>query len=157
MLSLISLILQVTVASFLNFVGAASGSDQGNPVLSKSLADISSSKPLIIKPSATRGGSPKFNTDMAAPSIGVGAGGSGAKQGPSGQHVQSEGSLSDKIGQMVENSQQEQAEPAEPEPEPMEEGTVLRERAADEPPNAKKRMWEEPPPPQAAQNVRDEL
>ena len=55
-------------------------------------------------------------------------------------------SLSDQVGEMVEQSQREDNIQSENKPASEEErqGTVLRERREDEPPNPKKRMWEEP-------------
>lgn len=92
---------------------------------------------------------------MAAPSVSAGAGGKGAKAGPSDQNSQGKGSLSDKVGQMIEDSQQ----PAEPGEQGQTEGsTVLRERNADELSNPKKRMFEDPPvAPEQEQRARDEL
>jgi len=147
MLSLVSLFLNVTVGAFLNLVGA------GGPPSQSSV--LSSSRTLIVQPSAT-GDFPRFKPNMAAPSIGVGAGGQGAKAGASGQAGQSDDSLMDKVGKIIDGSEQEQGESSQS--GQMEEGTILRERRADEAPNPKKRMFEEPPPPrQEGERVRDEL
>ncbi|KAI4160642.1 MAG: hypothetical protein LQ342_005575 [Letrouitia transgressa] len=114
-----------------SLVGALGGASQ-----STSLARLSkqASTSLIIKPSAATE-IPRFKPGMSAPSIAVGGGG---KSQNSGQPSEDQ-SMLDKVGQMAEESQQRTNEPP---PEPKQ-GTVLRERGDDEPPNPKKRMWEE--------------
>lgn len=147
MLSIVSLFLNVTLGAFVNLIGA------GAPPSGSSV--LSSSRTLIVQPSAT-GDFPRFKPDMAAPSIGVGAGGQGAKAGESTQAGQSGESLMDKVGNIIDGGKQEQGESSQP--DQTEEGTVLRERRTDEPPNPKKRMFEEPPPPQQeGERLRDEL
>ncbi|MCJ1393501.1 hypothetical protein MMC18_006376 [Xylographa bjoerkii] len=160
MLSLVTLFLQVSIGAFVNLAGAIGGSSQSS-ALSSASTQISSSRSLIIKPSAT-GGSPRFRADMSAPYINVGAGGKNARSGGSEPNGQNEGSLSDKVGQMVEESGQG-VEPGQTDGEALhsadaDQNTVLRERNADEPPNPKKRMFEEPPAPAIeGERVRDEL
>ena len=87
------------------------------------------------------GNIPRFPSDHVAPSIRAGGGGHGAKMQQSGQPVRGgEKSLSEKVGQMAEESEKP-AEKAEPDGQ----GTTLRERTVEDgPPNPKKRMWEEP-------------
>ncbi|MCJ1478936.1 hypothetical protein MMC13_007620 [Lambiella insularis] len=153
MLSLLSLFAHISLGAFSSLVGAAGGSSP-SPTLPSASAQLSSSSSLIIQPSAT-GGRPSFKAGMAAPSVGAGAGGKGAKSGPPAQNDQAEASLSDQVGQMIEDSQ-EAAEPGHQ--GQAEQGTVLRERTADEPPNPKKRMFEEPlAPVEEEERARDEL
>ncbi|MCJ1437547.1 hypothetical protein MMC27_006934 [Xylographa pallens] len=160
MLSLVTLFFQVSIGAFLNLAGAFGGSSQSS-ALSSISTQISSSTSLIIKPSAT-GKSPQFRADMSAPYINVGAGGKDKRLEGSEPNSQNEGSLSDKVGQMAEDSRQGE-QPSQPEGEALhsagaDQDTVLRERTADEPPNPKKRMFEEPPVPTAeGERVRDEL
>lgn len=103
---------------------------------------------------------------MPARSVGVGGGGKGAspqQPGPGGDddsHSDKK-SLSDEVGEMAEGSR-DGYEPAEQRPEEAGSGTVLRERASDEPRNPKKRMWEEPAAAaprsaEAQEQIRDEL
>lgn len=140
---------------FATIAGALGGVKQSN-ALSHASERISTS--LIIKPSAT-GDFPRFKPNMAAPSMAVGAGGSGAKASQSEHNSESTGkSLSEQVGQMTEQSQQQQQEASSVTSESASQGTVLKERSSDEPPNPKKRMWEEMPPEatEGAQS-RDEL
>ncbi|MCJ1380339.1 hypothetical protein MMC17_003442 [Xylographa soralifera] len=160
MLSLVTLFFQVSLGAFINLAGAIGGSSQSSALSSVS-TQISSSRSLIIKPSAT-GKSPQFRADMSAPYINVGVGGKDIRSEGSESNNLKEGSLSDKVGQMAEDSRQ--GEPSsQPEGEALQsvdadQDTVPRERTADEPPNPKKRMFEEPPAPAAeGERVRDEL
>ena len=147
MLQLASLFWNVTLGAFVNLIGA------GGPSNPSSV--LSNSRTLIVQPSAT-GAFPRFRPDMVAPSIGVGAGGQGAKAGASGQVEQGDESLMDKVGKIIDGSEQGQGQLSQP--DPTEEGTILRERRADEPLNPKKRMYEEPPlPQQEGERARDEL
>ena len=167
MLSVVTLLLQVSIGAFVNLTSAFGGSSKTSALSSVS-TQISSSKSLIVKPSAT-GGSPKFRADMSAPHVNVGVGGKDMRSEGSRENDQDEGSLLDKIGQMTEDSgqgkqsSQSGGEPAQSGGEAYQVGnpdqeTVLRERNTDEPPNPKKRMFEEPPPPVTeAKPVRDEL
>lgn len=96
---------------------------------------------------------------MPAPSIAVGAGGSGAKAPQPGQESSgAEQSLSEQIGQIAEQSQEDQRAPTASSENTRQE-TTLREREKDEPRNPKKRMWEETPPevPGEETQARDEL
>jgi len=139
---------------FATIAGALGGAKQSN-ALSQASERISTS--LIIKPSATAD-FPRFQPNMAAPSIAVGAGGSGAKALQSEhQSENTDRSLSEQVGQMTEQSQQQQ-QASSVTSESASQGTVLRERSSDEPPNPKKRMWEEMPP-EATERAqsRDEL
>ncbi|KAJ4287987.1 Protein transport protein sec20 [Kalmusia sp. IMI 367209] len=109
---------------------------------------VAISKPstsLIIKPSAT-GGIPHRPVGQQQPNyVRVGGGGRGYMQDPSTPE-----SLSQSIGNMAEQAQQEQDHPQFRQQHPPQEdngpvvrgdGTVLQER--DRPPNPKKKMWEE--------------
>lgn len=140
---------------FATIAAALGGAEQSN-ALSQASERISTS--LIIKPSVT-GGFPRFQPNMAAPSIAVGAGGSGAKATQSEQNSGStETNLSEQVGQTAEQSQQQQQEALSVTSESASQGTVLRERSSNEPPNPKKRMWEGIPP-EATEGTqrRDEL
>lgn len=128
---------------FATIAGAVGGAKQSS-ALSQASERISTS--LIIKPSAT-GHFPRFQPNMVAPSMAVGAGGSGAKATQSEQNSEStKTKLSEQVGQATEQSQQQQQEASIATSEIASQGTVLRERSSDEPPNPKKRMWEEMPP-----------
>jgi len=120
------------------------GAHNQSVALSLSSASISTSLAQI--PTGT-GKIPKRLPGQRAPSIMVGAGGYGAKmQHPdqSGQPSQGppkqEKTLSDRVGEMAEESEKNKEEV----PQEEEQGTVLRERTEEDgPPNPKKRMWEE--------------
>ena len=132
-----------TVQVFIGTLSAAAGlaSAQNQSVaLSQSSASILASSIFAQKAMGT-GKIPRFPSDHVAPSIRAGGGGHGAKMQQSGQPVrEGEKSLSEKVGQMAEESQKP-AEKAEPDGQ----GTTLRERTVEDgPPNPKKRMWEEP-------------
>ena len=131
---------------------SATGAARQSAALSNISGQVSTS--LIVQPSATTGGIPTFEEAMSAPSINVGGGGKG--QAPP-QASQGEGkSLSEEVGKMAEASQKaEEAKVESSQPAPQ--GTVLRERRSDEPPNPKKRMWEEPAQRQEEARQRDEL
>ena len=144
MFSIISLFLQFSLSTFASLVGAT-----GDPRQTSA-----SSRSLKVQPSAN-GGFPRFSNSMAAPSINVGAGGKDVRAAPSRQAGQNDESLLDKVGKMLDNSEQEADE--ERQSGQAEAGTVLRERTADEPPNPKKRMFEEPPLRNEGERVRDEL
>lgn len=136
---LTSAFLNVSIA-ILSVAGAAKQS----AALSNASEQVSTS--LIVQPSATSGSIPTFDAAMSAPSVGVGGG--GKSQPPQGED---KNNLSEQVGKMAEASQK--AEEAKVESaQPEHQGTVLRERRSDEPPNPKKRMWEEP-----VQQQRDEL
>ena len=80
---------------------------------------------------------------MPAPSIAVGAGGSGAKGDHAPHKSQQAGqSLSDRIGEMTEASQTAKSRDSDV-PEEESQGATLRARGNDEIPNPKKRVWEE--------------
>ena len=151
MLSLVSLFLRISIATFASLVGATGDLKQSSSVTGHSSA---SSRSLKLQPSA-KGDFPRFSSSMAAPSIHVGAGGKDVKTGPTSQAGQGDESLLDKVGKMLDNSEREADEQRKV--GQTDEGTVLRERAADEPPNPKKRMFEEPPLHHDGERVRDEL
>lgn len=140
-------------------MGAVGGASQSSAV-SKVSESISTS--LTVQPSAT-GGIPKFHPSMSAPRIAVGGGGAGAKDQqhstpPSGSGFQTK---TDEVGQMAEESRESSEQIGKATDEKVREpqqGTVLRERRSDEPPNPKKRMWQgDPNPPAQGDAVRDEL
>lgn len=60
----------------------------------------------------------------------------------------------EEIGRLVEESRQDEARSPDAAPQ---QGTQLRERSTDEPPNPKKRMWEENINPPPEEHPRDEL
>jgi hypothetical protein len=164
MFSLATLFLNITLSTFAALVGAGGKSGTGS-ALSSTATELSSSRTLIVQPSA-KGRPPKFSSNMQAPSIAVGAGGEGAK---AAKAEQGEGSIVDKVNQIIGNNgsptdeggQSDGGQGDGQEDMQREENggdqTVLRERRADEPPNPKKRMFEEPPPQEQAGQVRDEL
>ena len=146
---------QVILSLFATVVGSLGAAKQSEALLETS-ERISTS--LIVKPSAT-GDFPRYQPNMPAPSVAVGAGGSGAKAPQPGVESSSaEQSLSEQVGQMAEQSQEGQRAPTASSENASQE-TVLRERNNDEPPNPKKRMWEERPPeaPREGVPARDEL
>lgn len=146
---------QVILSLFATVIGSFGAAKQSDALLQAS-ERISTS--LIVKPSAT-GDFPRYQPNMPAPSVAVGAGGSGAKapQPPGVEPSSEKQSLSEQVGQMAEQSQEQRASTTSSENASQE--TVLRERNDDEPQNPKKRMWEEPPPeaPGEGTRARDEL
>lgn len=134
---------QLLVGS-LSAVAGTVGAKNQSSALSQASEGISTS--LAQKPTGT-GKIPTFRPNSPAPSVNVGAGGQGAKmQQPEQPSQEEDKSLSDEVGEMAEQSQKEQ----QIQPEKTvhtageQQGTVLRERREDEPPNPKKRVWEEP-------------
>lgn len=96
---------------------------------------------------------------MSAPNIAAGGGGAGAKKQPLNPR-NTENTISEEIGKMAENSGELSAgsrdESAANDIDAVgQQGTVLKERRADELPNPKKRMWEEPLP--EKETIHDEL
>jgi protein transport protein SEC20 len=117
---------------------------------SSSVAVSSSSRSLIVQPSAT-GGIPRREPNAQPYYIPVGRGGGGHRQG---QDPSPQGSYSQQVGKMAEQNQQQQEEvPDHPQfrqpkkdevdegPVTLGDGTVLKE--SDKPRNPKKKMWEE--------------
>ncbi|KAF1989559.1 hypothetical protein K402DRAFT_460912 [Aulographum hederae CBS 113979] len=106
----------------------------------------SSSRTLIVQPSAT-GEIPKIpRMSGQHPNINipVGGGGYGAKVRPGEGDPSPQGSMSQRVGQMAEASQQQQAQQAGEEVKEevrRGDGTILEE--SDKPRNPKKRMWDE--------------
>lgn len=150
------LAVQLLIGS-LSAVAGSVGAKNQSSALSQASQSISTS--LAQKPTGT-GKIPTFRPNSPAPSVNVGAGGQGAKMQQPDKASRKEGtSLSDQVGEMAEQSQKE--EPTQPEDEAITEGetqgTVLRERREDEPPNPKKRMWEEPIDRSGQEKQRDEL
>lgn len=128
------------ILSLLASVAGSVGGIKQSKVISQASERIS--KSLVVKPSAT-GEFPTFQPNMPAPSIAVGAGGSGAKSVQVEQvSKKSDTSLSDEIGDMAESAQTA-TQSADTASTKDHQGTVLEERSSDEPPNPKKRMWEE--------------
>lgn len=64
--------------------------------------------------------------------------------------------MSDEVGEMAEKTS-EKTSTRNSATEQSDQGTTLRERRTDEPPNPRKRMWEENTVTQEAQRPRDEL
>ena len=80
---------------------------------------------------------------MSAPSVAVGAGGSGAKaKQPDQPAVKSQQSLSSQVGDMAEAALKD-SKSVDNESKERNQGTTLRERSSNEAPNPKKRMWED--------------
>ena len=147
---------QLLVGS-LSAVAGIVGAENQSVSLSEASGSISTS--LAQKPTGT-GKIPTFKPNSPAPSVHVGAGGQGAKmQQPEQPSRIKEQSLSNQVGEMAEKSQKE--EHTQPENtatgEGEQQGTVLRERRDDEPPNPKKRMFEEPIDRSGENHPRDEL
>lgn len=139
----------------LSAVAGTVGAKNQSRALSQASESIATS--LAQKPTDT-GKIPTFRPNSPAPSVNVGAGGQGAKmQQPEQPSSEEDKGLSDQVGKMAEQSQKEQH--IQPEKtataEGERQGTVLRDRRDDEPPNPKKRMWEEPI--DRSQAPRDEL
>ena len=133
-------IVQVLFGSLAAVSGAVGAKNR-----STALSQASESLGTSVLGTGRRAGIPTFPPGMAAPAVKVGGGGYGAKaqnaqpQQPGGSGGES--SMSDQVGEMVEKGQQAGDRKA----EQPQEGTVLRERTAEDgPPNPKKRMWEEP-------------
>ena len=145
------------LAGSLSAVAGTVGAKNQSSVISQGSVSIATS--LAQKPTGT-GKIPTFRTNNPAPSIQVGAGGQGAKmQQPEQPSRIEDKSLSDEVGEMAEQSQKEKhTQPENTETaEEERQGTVLRERRADERPNPKKRMWEEPIDRSQEKTPRDEL
>ena len=126
---------QILLGVLASVAGSVGGAKQSSVI---SEASQKFSKSLIVEPSET-GGLPKISPHMPAPSISVGAGGSGNKSVQPERSPQTlDKSLSDQVGEMADDSVRatETAESASVE-------TILKERSPDEPPNPKKRMWED--------------
>ena len=154
-------IVHIFIGSLSAAAGAVGAKNQ-SVALSQSAASISASSTLAQK-STTTGGIPKFPKDHVAPRIRAGGGGQGAKMGQPGesapgqlpqQQQEAEKTLSDQVGEMAEDSQKPDKAASDAESQ----GTVLRERTAEDgPPNPKKRMWEEPIDRSQEGRQRDEL
>ena len=118
---------------------------------SSSVAVSSSSRSLIVQPSAT-GGIPRRDSNAQPHYIPVGRGGGVNRQG---QDPSPQGSYSQQVGQMAEQTRQQQQQEEVPDhpqfrqqkkdedegPVTLGDGTVLKE--SDKPRNPKKKMWEE--------------
>lgn len=166
----LSLFFVQLLAGSLSTAAGFAGTKIQSVALSHTSASISSR--LAEKPKGT-GKIPTRPPGQPAPSIRVGAGGYGAKmQQPSQPSQPTQGpkkedkTLSDKVGEMAEQSQEKQEPSRVPEHQGESEsgkkqedqGTVLRERTEEDgPPNPKKRMWEEPIDEQEAHRHKDEL
>lgn len=148
--------MQLLIGS-LSAVAGTVGAKNQSSALSQASESIATS--LAQKPTGT-GKIPTFRSNSPAVSVNVGAGGQGAKmQQPEQPSRKEDKSLSDQVGEMAEQNQKE--EHTQPEntvtAEGERQGTVLRERREDEPPNPKKRMWEEPIDRSQRNTPRDEL
>jgi len=155
---------RLTLFVFQLFIGTISASAGAigakNQSIALSQSSVSISTSLAQKPTGT-GAIPKFPSGHVAPLIRAGGGGYGAKMPPpneqGGQPSQREQkTLSDQVGEMAEESQKAPEKAAGK--EEQQQGTILRERTAEDgPPNPKKRMWEEPIEPSQEGRQRDEL
>ena len=151
--------MQLLVGSLSAVAGVAGVAGAKNQSSALSQASESIATSLAQKPTGT-GKIPTFKTNSPAPSVHAGAGGQGAKmQQPEQPPGKEEKSLSDQVGELAEQSRKEKH--TQPDKtataEGERQGTVLRERREDEPPNPKKRMWEEPIDRSGEKAVRDEL
>lgn len=135
-------------------VSGAIGITNQRSVISEIQENFSTS--LILKPSAT-GGPPKIPQGMSAPSIAVGGGGEGAKTQQNQVPQAVDRSMVEDIGRLAEESRQGEGPNAQSPGAATQQGTRLRERSIDEPPNPKKRMWEENIDPPPEERPRDEL
>lgn len=100
---------------------------------------------LIVQPSAT-GGIPRFSQRMSAPSIVVGGGGRGGPgpQQPGRATSSGEGSMTEQIGKMAEDSQEDQrGEEKHGESEASKDTKLEEQQRQEQPRNPKKRMWDE--------------
>ncbi|KAL9014927.1 MAG: hypothetical protein Q9173_000432 [Seirophora scorigena] len=119
------------------FLAAAVGAkSQGTSIVQASQRITSN---LQEQPTATEA-IPTINRGMTAPSIGVGGGGKGQPRPQPAQKEQQ--SMSDIVAEMAEKAS-EVGVSSGTGMEQNEQGTTLRERGSDEPPNPKKRMLEE--------------
>ncbi len=148
--------MQLLVGSLSAVAGVAGAKNQSS-ALSQASESIATN--LAQKPTGT-GKIPTFKPNSPAPSVHAGAGGQGAKmQQPEQPPRKEDKSLSDQVGELAEQSRKEKH--TQPDntatAEGEQQGTVLRERREDEPPNPKKRMWEEPIDRSRENAIRDEL
>lgn len=128
--------MQLLVGS-LSAVAGTVGAKNQSSALSQASESIATS---LAQKSTGTGKIPTFRTNVAAPSVNAGAGGQGAKmQQPEQPSRKEEKSLSDRVGEMAEQSQHTQPENSAT-VEGEHQGTVLRERREDEPPNPQKRV-----------------
>ncbi|KAL8842408.1 MAG: hypothetical protein Q9170_000536 [Blastenia crenularia] len=132
-------------------LAGALGAAKQSSVFTQTSSKLSST---LQEQSSATGGIPTFNTRMSAPSIQVGGGGKG--QPPAHKPQEEQKSMSDSVGEMAEKTS-ESTMTSDSAAEQSDQGTVLRNRGADEPPNPKKRMWEENVVTQEASQARDEL
>ncbi len=149
-------IFQIFIGTLSAAAGAVGAKNQ-SLALSNNSASLSTS--LAQKPTGT-GAIPKFPSGHVAPMIRAGGGGYGAKMQDPNERLRQpekkeENALSDQVGEMAEDTQKGPERSAGGEEQ---QGTVLRERTAEDgPPNPKKRMWEEPTEPSQEGRQRDEL
>jgi protein transport protein SEC20 len=123
--------------------GAAGLTSDSSKTLGTTGESLSTSRtPLKIQPSATGGPPRRQNMASGGKGVPVGARGGGAKKGHN-----NDGSLSEQVGRMAEDSQRQDGAEGGNGGKKQEirrgDGTVLKE--SDEPRNPKKRMMEEPP------------
>ncbi|KAF6240358.1 hypothetical protein HO173_001969 [Letharia columbiana] len=150
------LAVQLLVGSLSAVAGTVGAKNQSSALSQASESIVTS---FAQKPTGT-GKIPTFRPNSPAPSVNVGAGGQGAKmQQPQQPSRKEDKTLSDQVGEMAEQSQKEEHTQLEntATAEGEQQGTVLRERREDEPPNPKKRMWEEPIDRSRENAPRDEL
>ncbi|KAL8973173.1 MAG: hypothetical protein Q9183_000136 [Haloplaca sp. 2 TL-2023] len=144
--SILRLFLGTSAAIF----GAAGAKSQSTSMIQAS-GSISSN--LQEHPIATAE-IPRFQNKMSAPTIQVGGGGKSPP--PARSPRDEEESLSDAVGEMAQKGS-DASKPGTSNSQKPEQGTVLRERGTDEPPNPKKRMWEEAVVAQEDSGQKDEL
>ncbi|KAL8999725.1 MAG: hypothetical protein Q9169_001542 [Polycauliona sp. 2 TL-2023] len=116
-------------------------------------SSLQASATLPEQPSAT-GEIPTFPAGMSAPFVRVGGGGKG--QPPPQRPQDKRPTMSDAVGELAEKESKTIASGTFTTGEGSQ-GAGLRDRAPDEPPNPKKRMWEENAASQDGSRPRDEL
>lgn len=150
---------------FLGAFAALAGASQSSSALSSVVASenvISSTSSLIVQPSAS-GAIPKFHPSMSAPNIAVGRGGAGAKDQPYRPQAKNDKSINEEVRKTAAGDESAEKNAGSQKPidgeDTQQQGTLLRGRRDDEPPNPKKRMWEEniDSLAQETDRVRDEL
>ncbi|KAI4263457.1 MAG: hypothetical protein L6R42_001400 [Xanthoria sp. 1 TBL-2021] len=144
-------IIQSFLGAFASIIGVLGATKQSTAL---DQASVRISATSSEQPSAA-GQIPTFPAGMSAPFIRVGGGGKGQ---PSPQKPQDERqTMSAAVGEMAQKDSGTISSGSSAAAEGSE-GTVLRERAPDELPNPKKRMWEENAAPQGdSSRPRDEL
>ncbi|KAL8914019.1 MAG: hypothetical protein Q9171_001270 [Xanthocarpia ochracea] len=141
--------IQILLGAFASTAGIL-GATKQSTALGQASVQVSATS---SEPPSAVGEIPKFSPGMAAPFVHVGGGGRG--QPPPQKPQDERKTMSDAVGEMAEKESATTSSGSSAEAEPQ--STVLKERAPDEPPNPKKRMWEENTAAQGDSRPRDEL